>query len=145
MTASWLVAATQTRVMEPNILYQDFMSHALPVATSDLLLIFSNISLAATFSNYLGLRPAHNCAGLHTPRPDQSRWILTTQTWKQTLPPSDHTLYYTPASDCKYLSCKIRFNVLNYVFILSIFNLYCLVNIQQQCHNSSHCDCRHHI
>ena len=42
--------------------------------------------------------------------------------------------------DCKYLSCKICFNVLNYVFILFIFNLYCLVNIQQHCHNSSHCD-----
>jgi len=46
--------------------------------------------------------------------------------------------------DCKYLSCKICFNVLNYVFILFIFNLYCLVKIQQ-CHNSSHCDWRHHI
>ena len=42
--------------------------------------------------------------------------------------------------DCKYLSCKICFNVLNYVFIVFIFNLYCLVNIQQRCHNSSHCD-----
>jgi len=31
-------------------------------------------------------------------------------------------------SDCKYLSCKIYFNVLNYVFILFTFNLYCLVN-----------------
>jgi len=29
---------------------------------------------------------------------------------------------------------------LNYVFILLVFNLYCLVNIQQHCHNSSHCD-----
>ena len=44
--------------------------------------------------------------------------------------------------DCKYLSCKISFNVLNYVFI---FNLYCLINIQQHCHNCSHCDWRHHI
>jgi len=35
--------------------------------------------------------------------------------------------------------------VLNYVFILLIFHLYCLVNIQQPCHNSSHCDWRHHI
>jgi len=42
--------------------------------------------------------------------------------------------------DCKYLSCKIRLNESNYVFILFIFNLYCLVNIQQLCHNSSHCD-----
>jgi len=24
--------------------------------------------------------------------------LLTTQAWKQTLPPSDRTLYYTPAS-----------------------------------------------
>ena len=39
--------------------------------------------------------------------------------------------------DCKYLSCKICFNVLNYVFILFTFNLYCLVNIQQPCHNSN--------
>ena len=30
--------------------------------------------------------------------------------------------------DCKYLSCKICFNVLNYVFILFTFNLYRLVN-----------------
>jgi len=29
----------------------------------------------------------------------------------------------------KYLSGKILFNVLNCVFILFIFNLYCLVNI----------------
>ena len=29
---------------------------------------------------------------------DQSRLILTTQAWKQTLPPSDQTLYYTSAS-----------------------------------------------
>ena len=42
--------------------------------------------------------------------------------------------------DCKYLSCNICFNVLNYVFTLFSFNLYCLVNIQQPCHNSSHCD-----
>jgi len=41
--------------------------------------------------------------------------------------------------DCKYLSCKICFNVLNYVFITFIFNVYCLVNIQQHYH-SSHCD-----
>jgi len=46
--------------------------------------------------------------------------------------------------DCKYLSCKICFNVLNYVFILFILNLYRVVNIQQHCHNSSHCDWRHH-
>jgi len=30
--------------------------------------------------------------------------------------------------DCKYLSCKICFNVLNYVFSLITFNLYRLVN-----------------
>jgi len=30
--------------------------------------------------------------------------------------------------DCKYLSCKICFNVFNYVFILFTFNLYRLVN-----------------
>ena len=47
--------------------------------------------------------------------------------------------------DCKYLSCKMCFNVLNYVFIIFIFNIYCLVNIQQHCHNSRHCDWRHHI
>ena len=41
--------------------------------------------------------------------------------------------------DCKYLSCKICFDVLNYVFITFIFNVYCLVNIQQHYH-SSHCD-----
>jgi len=46
--------------------------------------------------------------------------------------------------DCKYMSCKICFNVLNYVFILFIFNIYCLVNIQH-CYNSSHCDWQHHI
>jgi len=28
---------------------------------------------------------------------NQSRVILTTQAWKQTLPPSDRTLYYTSA------------------------------------------------
>ena len=51
--------------------------------------------------------------------------ILTTQAWKQTLPPSDRALYYTSARlfDCKYLSCKICFNVLNYVFTLFILNL----------------------
>ena len=42
--------------------------------------------------------------------------------------------------DCIHLSCKICFNVLNYVFILFIFNFYCLVNIQQPGHNSSHRD-----
>jgi len=42
--------------------------------------------------------------------------------------------------DCNYLSCRICFNVLNSVFILFIFNLYCLVNIHQHCRNSSHCD-----
>ena len=47
--------------------------------------------------------------------------------------------------DCKYLSWKICFNILNYVFILFSFNLYCLANIQQHCHNCSHCDWRHHI
>ena len=47
--------------------------------------------------------------------------------------------------DCKYFSCKICFNVLHYVFILFIFSLYCLENIQQHYHNSSHCDWRHHI
>ena len=36
--------------------------------------------------------------------------------------------------------CKLSFNVLNYVFILFIFNLYCLVNIQQPYHSSSSCD-----
>jgi len=50
----------------------------------------------------------------------QSRLILATQAWKQTLPPSDWTLYYTLASVCKYLSCKIGFNVFNYVFILGL-------------------------
>ena len=40
---------------------------------------------------------------------------------------------------------KICFNVLNYVFILYIFNLWCIVNIQQHCHNASHCDWRHHL
>jgi len=37
--------------------------------------------------------------------------------------------------------------VLSYAFILSAFNLYCLVNklIQQPCHNSSHCDWRYNI
>ena len=49
--------------------------------------------------------------------------LVTTQAWKQTLPPSDRTLYYTSASYCKYLSCKICFNVLIYVFILFIVNL----------------------
>jgi len=43
-----------------------------------------------------------------------------------------------------YLSCKICFNVLNCVFSLFIYNLYCLANIQQHCHNSSHCDWQHH-
>jgi len=42
--------------------------------------------------------------------------------------------------DCNYLSCRICFNVLNYVFILFIINLYCLVNIQQHCRNSRYCD-----
>ena len=39
--------------------------------------------------------------------------------------------------DCKYLSCNICFNVLNYVFILFTFNLY---RFQQSCHNFSSCD-----
>jgi len=41
---------------------------------------------------------------------------------------------------CKYLSCNICFNMLNYVFIL---NIYHLVNIQQPCHDASHCDWHH--
>ena len=77
---------------------------------------------------------------------EQSYLTLTTQARKQTLPPSDSDIHQR-VFDCKYLSCKICFNVLNCVFILFIFNLYlyCLVNIQQHCHNSSHCDGRHHI
>jgi len=31
------------------------------------------------------------------------------------------------------------------IYYLFICNLCCLVNIQQHCHNSSHCDWRHHI
>ena len=73
-------------------------------------------------------------------RVGQDCLILTTQAWKQALPSSDRILYYTSASVCKYLSCKICFNMLNYVFILFIYILYCLVNIQQFCHNSSYCD-----
>jgi len=42
--------------------------------------------------------------------------------------------------DCKYFSCKVCSDVLNDVFILFIFNFYCLVNILQHCHNFSHCD-----
>ena len=79
---------------------------------------------------------------------NRSRLILITQAWKQTLPPSDSdTVLYVSEClfDCKYLSCKICFNVINYVFILFIFNDYYLINIQQHCHNSSHCDWRHHI
>jgi len=56
-----------------------------------------------------------------------------------------HCTIRQPVFDCKYLSCKICFNVLNYVFISFSFNLYCLVNIQQLWHNSSHCDWRHHV
>jgi len=49
----------------------------------------------------------------------QSRLILTTQSWKQTLPPSDRTLYYTSTFDRKHLSCKICFNVyLFYLFLI---------------------------
>ena len=53
----------------------------------------------------------------------------------QTLPPSDdQTLYYTSASVWLWMfELTISFDVLNYAFI---FNLYCLVNIQQPCHNS---------
>jgi len=47
--------------------------------------------------------------------------------------------------DCKYLSCKICFNLLNYVFILFIFEFYCLVNIQQPFHNSIHCGWLHRM
>ena len=51
-----------------------------------------------------------------------------------------HCTIHQQVFDCKYSSCKICFNMLNYVFSLFIFNLYCLVNIQQPCHNSSHRD-----
>jgi len=59
---------------------------------------------------------------------NQGRLIRTTEAWKQTLPPSDRILYYV--SECLivilYLSCKNCFNVLNYLFSLFVFNLYCL-------------------
>jgi len=51
-----------------------------------------------------------------------------TQALKQTLPPSDSNAIRKRVFDCKYMSCEICFNVLNYVFILFTFNLYCLVN-----------------
>ena len=54
--------------------------------------------------------------------PVQSRLIilLTTQAWKQTLPPSDRTPYYIRQRVfVNILSCKICFNVLNmYLFYL---------------------------
>ena len=52
-------------------------------------------------------------------------------THKQTLPPSDSdaVLYVSEClivNNCKYLSCKVSFNVLNYyVFILFIFAARC--------------------
>jgi len=60
-------------------------------------------------------------------------YLLHAQALKQTLLPR-------AVFDCKYLSRKICFNVLNYVFSLIIFNFYCLVNIQWPCHNASHSD-----
>jgi len=61
--------------------------------------------------------------------------INDTQALKQTLPPNDSDAYTARqlVFDFKYLSCKISFNVLNYVFIsLFIFNFYRLVNISNQ-------------
>ena len=47
--------------------------------------------------------------------------ILTTQAWKQTCHLAiGHCTIRQRVFDCKYLSCKICFNVLNYVFILFI-------------------------
>jgi len=71
---------------------------------------------------------------------DQCPVILTIQAWKQIhchLAIRYCTIRQT-LGEC--LIVNICFNVLNYVFILFVFNLYCLVNIQQHCHNSSHCD-----
>ena len=49
--------------------------------------------------------------------------LADTATWR-----SDTVLIRQRVFNFKYLSCKICFNVLNYVFILFIFNLYCLVD-----------------
>jgi len=63
--------------------------------------------------------------GCVTPRPLHTN----RQAWKQTPPPSErytirHQVFY-----CKYLSCKICFNVLNYVgYFLLTFNFYRLAN-----------------
>ena len=69
------------------------------------------------------------CSGALGDCTGQSQLIVT-QAWKQTLPPSesDAVLSRQQVFHCKHLSCKICFNVLNYVFILFISNLYCLVN-----------------
>jgi len=73
---------------------------------------------------------------------DQGRLILTTQAWKQIH--CHLAIGYCTISqrvfDCKHLICRSCFHVLNYVFILFIFNLYRLLNIQQVCHNSSQYD-----
>ena len=61
-------------------------------------------------------------------------YLLTTQAWKQAchlgLVIGCCTIRQR-VLDCKYLSCKICFNVLNYLIVLFIFNLYCLVNKYQ--------------
>jgi len=46
-------------------------------------------------------------------------YLYYTQARKQTVPPSDSdaVLYVSECLTVKYLSCKISFNVLNYVFI----------------------------